>query len=401
LPNIVRWSGFTANAQAQGFNQGDPLRLTWGIVADGTPINDQQFGGSANAPSNLRARLDLIYGSQATWQPLFQSVFDRWSSISGLSYSFEAADDGQELVVFDGVLGTRPDIRIGGKAIDGNNNILAYNYFPDSGDMVIDTNDNFYLNTANGSLGFRNVVYHEHGHGLGMNHIESNNSNFLMEPFLNTAFTGPQYHDVLSAQWAYGDANEKSNAGLGNDISSRATSLGTVGLGGTVSIGNDARNLPVAVNEVDFFSIDSSTDTDFYSFTVTDAGLVTVNLEALGVAYNIGVEGSGGATINFNTSQRSDLRFDLLATDGSTVLTSLNATGLGGNELLSNFNLNASGTYFLRINGTNNADTISLDTQFYGLSVSFAAVPEPSSILLFTVGLCAGCLRRRRDKASD
>ena len=171
VPDISRWSGNTALSQTQGFSQGDPLHLTWGIVNDG--LNIPNGVGEGAAPSNLRTRLLTIYGSEAAYLSHFQSVFDRWSSISGLEYTQETNDDGASFVSSVGVAGTRADIRIGGKDIDGNSGILAYNYFPDSGDMVIDTNDTFYDNTSNNSRRLRNVVSHEHGHGVGMDHVNS------------------------------------------------------------------------------------------------------------------------------------------------------------------------------------------------------------------------------------
>ncbi|MEE2826353.1 MAG: hypothetical protein VYE64_06970, partial [Planctomycetota bacterium] len=77
VPDIDRWTGNTALSQAQGFSMGDPLRLTWGIVNDGLNING--FAGEAAAPSNLRARLTGIYGSEAAYLTQFESVFDRWA----------------------------------------------------------------------------------------------------------------------------------------------------------------------------------------------------------------------------------------------------------------------------------------------------------------------------------
>lgn len=394
-----RWSGFTAITPAQGYGQGSPLTLTWGIVPDGTSINDSAFSGFANANSNLKARLNTIYGNQGVWQPLFQSVFDRWSSISGLSYQFEANDDGQAYIVNGnqtplGVLGVRPDIRIGGKALDGNSGVLAYNFFPEFGDMVIDTNDTFFNTTSSGSLRLRNVVAHEHGHGLGMDHMNSNNSAQLMEPFFDSSFDGPQYHDILAAHRYYGDVNEKSFAGLGNDVSTRATALGNVGIG--ISIGNDARNLVVASTEVDFVSIDDTSDTDFYSFTVASQGNINIFLEALGVTY--GATGDPGAgNTPFNTAQRSNLALTLFGTNGTTILQTINANGLGGNETI-NFNLGAAGTYFVRVTGTDNADASSLDTQFYGLTLDYIAVPEPGSLALSALGGLLAVFSRRRSR---
>lgn len=397
-PDIQRWVGSTALSQTQGFNQGDPLRLTWGFAALGTSINDSPFVGYADANNNLQTRLNTIYGSQAVWQPLFQSAFDRWSSISGLSYQFESNDDGAQWInpgvtVNPGILGTRADLRIGGKPLDGNAGVLAYNYFPNFAEMVIDTNDNFYLNLSNNSIILRNIVAHEHGHGLGMSHLESDNSNALMEPFLNTTFDGPQFHDILAAQRGYGDVNEK---GLGNDTALLATNLGTILDGGSISIGNDARNLNVGFNEVDFFSIDDDTDTDFFRFTINEAGSVTINLEALGLSYNASPQ--DGAQTLFNPSMRSDLSLALFGTDGTTLLSLMNANGLGASELISNFFLGSAGNYFIRVNGLENADASAFDAQFFGLTIGFVtAVPEPGSMTLGLGALCSlGFFRFRR-----
>src|SRR4051794_20088510 len=122
-PGISRWSGNAAITPPQGYSQGSPLTLTWGFMALGTPINDSAVSGFPNANNNLQTRLNTIYGSQATWQPIFQSVFNRWSSLGGLTYQFESADDGSTINGNTGdqrgVLGVRADVRIGGKPLDG------------------------------------------------------------------------------------------------------------------------------------------------------------------------------------------------------------------------------------------------------------------------------------------
>ncbi len=388
-PDIDRWTGNTANVQAQGFNKGDPLRLTWGFAALATAINDSAFTGVPDAPNNLQTRLNTLYGNQATWQPLFQSSFNRWSAISGLSFDFEANDDGAPYIINGnssplGQLGVRADIRIGGKTIDGNSGTLAYNFFPNVGDMVIDTADNFYENTASNSEVLRFVLAHELGHGLGLSHVESSDRNFLMEPFIQSGFDGPAYNDILTIQSGYGDALEKSNNGLGNDVAANATSLGTLVLGGSLSIGNDARNFLTNANTTDFVSIDNNTDTDFFSFQVNSAGLLNINLDALGFTYSAGPQ--GGQQSSFNSRLRSDLRFSLFGTDGTSLLANVNAFGLGLSESLTGFNLSSAGTYFVRVQGTGNVDTNTLDTQFYGLNIGFiSAVPEPTSIAMLSV----------------
>src|SRR5688572_30231722 len=87
-----RWpNNSTAISPPQGWDQGDPLTLTWGFANTGVSITADGF---PNGTNNLPAFLNGIYGSQAVWQPHFQSVFNRWSSISGLVYQFEPNDNG-------------------------------------------------------------------------------------------------------------------------------------------------------------------------------------------------------------------------------------------------------------------------------------------------------------------
>lgn len=398
-----RWTGNTAQAQAQGFSQGDPLKLTWGIAQEGMSIVGAPSVGDPTSPNNIRAFFNSIHGNQATWQPIIESTFDRWESISGLDYSYEANDDGAAWVTAPGVTGTRADVRISSHSIDGQagSNTLAYNYFPNAGDQVIDSdNTAFFGNAANGFRGTRNVLAHETGHGVGMSHLESSDSAQLMEPFISTAFDGPQYFDILSAQRGYGDFNEKSFAQLGNDVSTRATSLGAIASGSTVEIGQDAKTFVVAGSAVDFVSIDDTSDTDFYSFSVSSNGTVDVKVEALGFVFNVGPQ--GGAQSPFDSRLRSDLSFTLFDS-GLTSLGTANGTGLGGMESLSGIAL-AAGNYFIQVSGLDNSDSNAFDVQFYGLSTSFTAssqtIPEPaSSLAMLLIGAAAVSFRHRKKRA--
>jgi hypothetical protein len=135
-----RWSYTATDGYVS--SQGTPITLTWSIVPDGTPIGSGY--GEPAAPSNLRSYLNGIYGNINTWLPVFQQVFDRWSQLTGVTYVFEPNDDGSTLVSLAGQLGVRADIRIGGHFIDGNFNVLAYNYYPNNGDMIIDTGDSYF-----------------------------------------------------------------------------------------------------------------------------------------------------------------------------------------------------------------------------------------------------------------
>ncbi len=212
-----------------GIQRGDALTLTWGFVQEGTSWID--------GTSDLIDFLDDTIGAgpggsdltQRPWFGSFEQSFARWGELSGITYVYEANDDGSSRSnsQFNGVLGTRADVRIGGSFRDGNSGVLASNFFPTSGgDMTLDTGDvNFYGNSAANFRPLRNVLMHEHGHGLGMSHVESNDASFLMEPFINTSFDGPQLDDLRSLHRGYGDRLEKDG---GNDTVALATALGDV-----------------------------------------------------------------------------------------------------------------------------------------------------------------------------
>ncbi len=128
---------------------------------DGTTIPDGV--GEGTGPNGLNAFMDGIYGNRATRD--LRPVFARWGELSGNTYILEPNDDNSTLFNNPGVAGVRGDLRMGGKPIDGNSGILAYNFFPQNGDMVVDSPDSFYNNTGSQSLRLRNVLAHEHGHG--------------------------------------------------------------------------------------------------------------------------------------------------------------------------------------------------------------------------------------------
>jgi hypothetical protein len=388
-PDIGRWTGSTAYVPPQGHAMGNPLTLSWSIVDDGLIITN-------NAPSDLRAFFNGIYGSEAVWIPHFQSAFDRWAAISGLSYVYEATDSGTWTA--SGLAGVRGDVRIGGRPLAAGSSVLASNSFPGAGtggNMTFNTSHSFYSTSglANNSRGLRNVIAHEHGHGMGMPHLESNDSAQLMEPSINLSFDGPQHHDILMAHRGYGDFHEKSFGQLGNDVFNRATSLGIIATGNSVSVGDSARTLVVAPTAVDFVSIDHSNDTDFWSFTVNTPGTINAFLDPLGFAYNAGPQ--GGTQIGINTRLRSDLTLALMDTNGTSLLGLSNIGGFGVSEFLS-LDLTSAGTYFFRITGVNNPDSWAVKTQFYGLSASFTAIPEPS--VFFAWSIVAGLILTRRVK---
>ena len=83
--------------------------------------------------------------------------------------------------------------------------------------------DSFFNTTANNSRRLRNVVEHEHGHGLGLRHVCPVDGTKLMEPFINVGFVGVQFDDIFTMQRLYGDFLEVHGSELDNDSFTRAT----------------------------------------------------------------------------------------------------------------------------------------------------------------------------------
>lgn len=324
-----RWSSTALSGG--GLGQGDPTIITWGYVADGTTINDGGFGSGG---SQLFNWLNGVYGSPANWQPLFQQVFDRWEELSGNDYVYEPNDDGaNHSSGFNvGVPGVRADVRIGALSLDGGGGVLAYNFFPDNGDMVLDAFDSFYNNTGGNSLRLRNIVAHEHGHGKGMSHVCPANQTKLMEPFISTAYDGPQLDDRLHAQRQYGDPNEP------NDNAAQATNIGSPFFFSLSAV-----------------SIDDNSDSDYYAIDFAEPGELTIQVTATGETYLDGPQNNNGscsAGTNYDSLRIHDLKVDLIDTDGVSVITTEDSTGLGGVEVLTVV-VEDPGTYYARVRGGN------------------------------------------------
>src|SRR5690606_4517168 len=117
----IRWTRTALDPNGGG--AGNPTTLTYSFPPDGTSIPNIGAGSGTN---RLHAFLDSIY-DRNEWRQIFAEVFDRWSQLIGVDYVYEENDDGAQLHYSAGVPGVRGDLRIAGRNIDGNNNVLAYN----------------------------------------------------------------------------------------------------------------------------------------------------------------------------------------------------------------------------------------------------------------------------------
>lgn len=333
-----RWSS-TATDGA-GLGQGDPTTITYSFVPDGTFVPNLGIGlGSGN--SALFAWLNGIYGSQATWQPLFTGVFDRWEELTGLSYVYEANDDGVNTNGAAGVLGVRGDVRIAAYDFqnDGNGGVLAYNNFPQDGDMVFDAFDTFYNVTSSSSLRLRNVASHEHGHGLGMLHVCPANQTKLMEPFISTAYNGPQLDDILNGHRHYGDPMEPNNS------PAQTTDLGDFDASDVTSLQN--------------LSIDDNSDDDYFEINLTEPARITMSVTPDADTYDQGTQTQAcntGTSTNYDTIH--NLRISIFA-PGDVINPALiaDSNGTGQDETLT-FDAVSAGTYYLRVDASTSTNSV-------------------------------------------
>jgi len=360
----ARWTATATNGG--GIPAGVPITLTYSFVPDGTNI--PSGSGFPSGPSNFQAWMNGIYGNEATWQALFAQSFDRWHQVSGITYVFEPNDDGVSMNSSNsGVLGVRGDIRIGGRLLDGNGGVLAYNSFPNNGNMVFDTGDNFYNTTSNNSIRLRNVIMHEHGHGMGLAHNCPALGQKLMEPFINISFSGPQHDDIRAAQFLYGDPYEP------NGNAATATPLGELSIGQTVSPSDMP---PPVIPNTSITSIERNGRQDWFRFSVAQPASANITVTPLGLTYQNNPQscsGEPGSCCSGQTTdslRAADLAVQVLAANGTTVLGEASSADIGFAEILNNVPLQNVGNYYVRVYHTGTAT----GPQMYRLDIN---IDEP------------------------
>ena len=344
----ARWQYTMTNGFDVG-GMGDPIALTYSFAPDGVAMPNA-FGEPAS-PNNINAKFNAAFsGGAATWRAKLSAGISQWSNLGGLSYS-EVSDIGT--TVDPSQIGSGiADVRISGHSLDGPGRTLAYNFYPSSGEMVLDTDDAaFFANSAGDYLRLRNTAAHEHGHGLGFGHTLPRDNTKLMEAILSTAFDGPQDDDIRGVQRNYGDKFEN------NDTQAGAKNLGTLS----------------ALTTYDNLSTDSAGDEDWYRFTVAAGASLSVRTLPIGRTYLVGADDPFAqppppSPSQINTLQINKISFDVYASDGTTLLARRNTAAIGTEEVLSGLSLaNSGGQIFIRVY---NSGTVQDAVQRYKLEVN-------------------------------
>lgn len=321
------------------FAQGQPVTLRWSMPADGLPIPDGLTGGSTS-PNNLNATFASRFGSVENGKSLVRQVFARWSELSGITYQ-EVSDDNASFGASGGA--ARGDIRIVGRTF-GSTGVLAYAFFPNNGDMVFVTSNAQFWTPTNNNRYFRNVLAHEHGHAIGMEHSCPTNQTKLMEPFITTQFDGAQNDDIRGAQRHYGDRFEPND---------------------TAGTADPEAILPSGSSTLLNLSIDDNSDVDWYSFQANAGSRLTVSaLPAGPTSYLAGPQNADGSC-SAGTAQSPRTVHDLTlgvyrGTGGSITLANVNATTAGNTETITDLVLPASDTYFVKVATASTTDSIQL-----------------------------------------
>lgn len=173
---------------------GTGATVTWSLMATGVSC------GAEGGCTTFTALADFM---PAGFLTQVQNAFLAWSAVANLTFN-QVADCGNAW----NTACSGGDIRIGGHFFDGSGGTLAHGYYPPAngstaaGDIHFDTGDTWALNFADPGFSIFQVLAHELGHALGLDHTGVAGS--LMNAFYSEAFSGPQADDIAGMQYLYG-----------------------------------------------------------------------------------------------------------------------------------------------------------------------------------------------------
>lgn len=354
-------SRWTTTATDGAVSQGDRFTITYSFVPDGTPVTVSGYTGSPG--SDLFARLDANFpGGRTAWKAKFAQAMNQWGEILNVTY-VEVTDDGAAFPSSAGALGQRGDVRIAMRSLGAP---LAVNYYPQfGGDMVLDSDDiGQFTNSASDFIRLRNILTHEHGHGLGLMHSLPQNGTKLMEPALNTAFDGPQEDDIRGAHFIYGDWAEP-NSGIGEEYF----------VGGPL---NTPASSGVTVLEVEGVSLERSGESDWYGFTAFAGAPIAIRVDPIGTTYDFAQESNPTNTTTINGKAVRNLALRLwrrvsAQTNQLALVAQIDFNAAGESEYHPPIPYNTAGYMLAEVYSTDSVN----DAQRYKMTISNSAIEAP------------------------
>ncbi len=179
----------------------------WGSPTLGTGAT---ISWSLAGPINCTAQAVATCSPLSSFMPVgflgeVQSAFSAWSNVANLTF-VQVADNG----VASGAVGTNADIRISGFDLCGGCSVLAFAAPPPPpvgtdtafGDIFLDSTDLWKIGFVGPGFSIFQIVAHELGHALGLDHTLVANS--LMNAAYSEAFIGPQADDIAGIRFLYG-----------------------------------------------------------------------------------------------------------------------------------------------------------------------------------------------------
>ena len=330
---------FSGNGVVSFGGSGRAVRanLTYSFPIDGT-----MWGSGATAPNNLTASFNTLLGvgNVDRGREYIRQALASWRRFNGLTYT-EVADDNIAFTQATGRSSLRGDIRIG-CVPQGGGGVLAYNFFPNGGSDMTLNSDQFGTGTMGGPGNnyryLRNVVSHEHGHGLAFIHSVPCDQTKLMEPFAGTAFDAVQIDEIRGAARNYGDKYAGNNSGAA------AIDYGNL----TTPIARSIIEKNLSTNGVSGFNLSGE---DWFKFTIDSAQNVVITATPTGGTYTEGSQSSGcsGTTGAVNATIAGNLSVELRnGVNGATLVQSASSATAGVTETVTASAL-AAGTYWVRV----------------------------------------------------
>lgn len=182
---------------------GTGATVTWSYMASGVDCSADGGGLCSSFASFMPVGFEAAVNA----------AFAAWAAVADLTF-MQIADGGEAF----NAPGTSGDIRLGGHTFDGPSGTLAHGYYPPvngdtaAGDIHFDTAESWKLGWGGPGFNIYQVLSHELGHALGLDHTAVPNS--LMNPFYTEAFMGPQADDIAGMQYIYGPVPEPSTWAL-------------------------------------------------------------------------------------------------------------------------------------------------------------------------------------------